>query len=115
LDLTAALHAEGFVAVADGNGPVIFQVMMGRSGSPSRKLTITSWPTRVHGPPFVSGPALRYPDPARPVSARLLSRLRSQVKRTLTRPYISVWISSPSGPVGGSDALPSSAHPMVLI
>ncbi len=72
--------------------------MIGRSGSPSRKLTITSWPIRGIWiePQFF---------PAQACETRIQQELfsldwswRSQWKCTLTRPYWSVQISSPLGP-----------------
>src|SRR5262245_21144092 len=73
-------------------------VTTGRSGSPSRKSTITSWPTRGRNivPQFF---------PAHCCATRTQHELfsspsayRSQWKRTLMRPYSSVQISSPDGP-----------------
>ncbi len=72
--------------------------MIGRSGSPSRKLTITSWPIRGIWiePQFF---------PAQAWETRIQQELfsldwswRSQWKCTFTRPYWSVQISSPLGP-----------------
>src|SRR5262245_14343194 len=72
--------------------------MIGRSGSPSSKATITSWPTRgIQTPPHC------LPDHAVPtrtqqeLPASFLPS-RSQKNCTFTRPYLSVKISWPDGP-----------------
>src|SRR5579883_607377 len=78
----------------------------GRSGSPSSKSTITSWPTRGR----VNAPQCR---PAETCATRTQHELsaffcpcRSQWNWTLIRPYLSVKISSPGGPTTTADWVP---------
>src|SRR4051794_41910544 len=72
--------------------------MIGWSGSPSRKSTMTSWPTlgMWMTPQFL--PAQSVPTRIQHELRAFLLPSRSQWNWTFTRPYLSVKISSPGGP-----------------
>ncbi len=84
----------GGIVMAFGTMPVI----IGRSGLPSRNCTMTSAPTRGID-------VMPKPWPDHEVATRTQAELRSSYSPTRsqwncrrTRPYWSVWISSPAGP-----------------
>ena len=81
--------------------------MIGRSGSPSSKATTTSWPTRGMW-------IIPHCVPAQGLATRIQQELsalfwpwRSQGNWTLTRPYLSVKISSPGLPTTTAVCVPS--------
>src|SRR5262249_27735074 len=71
---------------------------IGWSASPSRKLTITSWPIRGMLIPPNPLPAESGPTPIQHDLSASNFPCRSQWNWTLIRPYLSVKISSPAGP-----------------
>ena len=72
--------------------------MIGRSGSPSMKSTITSWPMRGIWMKPQPAPAQVWETRTKQELFSSLLPRRSQWNCTFTRAYLSVKISSPAGP-----------------
>jgi hypothetical protein len=73
-------------------------MMIGWSGSPSRKSTMTSWPIRGQKEAPQRRPAAICPTRTQQELSESFFPSRSQWNWTLMRPYLSVKISSPLGP-----------------